>query len=199
MIRRLAAGLAALIVLSFATGALAFDAPQTYAKGSLLLSPEVSYGNQFNLENHHVFSDVQYVNGGVRLGWLPFEPMGPGPLFGAFEVGPQVLYQQYFEPKGAFYAGAGLALRYHFLSLGRFVPYVEAAGTAGGTNLKVFEIDSTFTFVVWGGLGASFFVTDRTAIYAGYSDRAHLQRAHQRAQPRFETNSGVFGVSYFFK
>jgi hypothetical protein len=53
-------------VLSFATGALAFDAPQTYAKGSLLLSPEVSYGNQFNLEGHHEFSSAQYVNGGVR-------------------------------------------------------------------------------------------------------------------------------------
>jgi len=159
----------------------------------------VSYGNQFNLEGHHEFSSAQYVNGGVRLGWLPFEPMGPGPLFGAFEVGPQVLYQQYFEPKGAFYAGAGLALRYHFLSLGRFVPYVEAAGTAGGTNLKVFEIDSTFTFVVWGGLGASFFVTDQTAIYGGYRYE-HVSNGNTSDPNRgLEINSGVFGVSYFFK
>ena len=95
-----------------------------------------------------------------------------------------MLYQQYFEPKGAFYAGAGLALRYHFLSLGRFVPYLEAAGTAGGTNLKVFEIDSTFTFVVWGGLGASFFVTDQTAIYAGYRYEHVSNGEHQRPQPR---------------
>jgi hypothetical protein len=186
-------------VLSFATGALAFDAPQTYAKGTLLLSPEVSYGNQFNLENHHMFSNAEYVNGGLRLGWLPFEPLGPGPLFGALEIGPQVLYQQYFEPKGAYYAGAGLALRYHFLSLGRLVPYVEAAGTAGGTNLKVFEIDSTFTFVVWGGLGASYFVTDQTAIYAGYRFE-HVSNGNTSDPNRgLEFNSGVFGVSYFFK
>jgi len=185
--------------VTVATPTLAFDTKQTYGKGTMLLSPEVGYGNQFNLENHHVFSDVQYVNGGVRLGWLPFEPMGPGPLFGAFEVGPQVQYQQYFEPKGAFYAGVGVALRYHFLSLGRFVPYVEAAGTAGGTNLNVFEIDSTFTFVVWGGLGASFFVTDQTALYAGYRYE-HISNGHTSDPNRgLEFNSGVFGVSYFFR
>ena len=186
-------------MLSFATAALAFDAAKTYAKGSLFLSGEAGYGNQFNLENHHVFSDVQYVNGGVRLGWLPFEPLGPGPLFGAFELGPQLQYQQYFEPKGAFYLGAGLALRYHFLSLGRFVPYIEAAGTAGGTNLKVFEIDSTFTFVVWGGVGASFFVTDQTGLYPGYRFE-HVSNGHTSDPNRgLEFNSGVFGVSYFFK
>ena len=144
----------------------------------------MSYGNQFNLEGHHEFSRAQYVNGGVRLGWLPFEPLGPGPLFGALEVGPQVLYQQYFEPKGAYYAGAGLALRYHFLSLGRFVPYLEAAGTAGGTNLKVFEIDSTFTFVVWGGLGRLVLRHRPDGHLRGVPVRARLQREHQRPQPR---------------
>lgn len=186
-------------MLSFATATFAFDPKQTFAKGSFVLSPEVGFGDQFNLEDHHVFTNVKYVSAGVRFGWLPFDPMGPGPLFGAFEVGPQVRYQQYYEPKGAFYAGAGLALRYHFLSLGRFVPYVEAAATAGGTNLNVFEIDSTFTFVVWGGLGASFFVTDRTAIYGGYRYE-HISNGHTSEPNRgLEINSGIFGVSYFFE
>jgi lipid A 3-O-deacylase len=186
-------------VLSCATAAFAFDARQTFAKGSFVLSPEVGYANQFNLENHHEFTDVQYVTGGVRLGWLPFEPLGPGPLFGSFEVGPEIVYHQYFEPKGAFYAGAGVALRYHFLSLGRFVPYIEAAGTLGGTNLKVFEIDSTFTFVVWGGLGASYFVGDRTAVYGGYRYE-HISNGGTEVRNRgIESNSGVFGVSFFFE
>ena len=123
----------------------------------------------------------------------------PGRCSAPSRSGPEVLYQQYLEPKGAYYAGAGLALRYHFLSLGRFVPYLEAAGTAGGTNLKVFEIDSTFTFVVWGGLGASFFVTDQTAIYAGYRYQ-HVSNGNTSDPNRgLEFNSGVFGVSYFLK
>src|SRR5207245_7598221 len=61
--------------------------------------------------------------------------------------------------------------RYHFLSLGRFVPYVELAGAAGGTTLRVREIDSAFTFLIFGGVGASYFLTDRIAPYVGYRDR----------------------------
>jgi hypothetical protein len=109
------------------------------------------------------------------------------------------VYQQYFEPKGAYYAGLGVTVRYHFLSLGRFVPYVEAAATAGGTNLKVFEIDSDFTFVVWGGLGAAYFVTDRTAVYGGYRYE-HVSNGGTDVRNRgIESNSGVFGVSFFFE
>jgi hypothetical protein len=48
VIRRLATGLAVLIVLAVASAALAFDAEQTFAKGSFLISPEAAYGHQFN-------------------------------------------------------------------------------------------------------------------------------------------------------
>ena len=30
------------------------------------------------------------------------------------------------------------------------------------------EIDSDFSFLVWGGAGVSVFLTDTTAVYAGY-------------------------------
>src|SRR5262249_13718358 len=43
-------------------------------------------------------------------------------------------------------AGLGLAARYHFLALGRFAPYVEVGAAAGGTNLRVVEIDSSVAF-----------------------------------------------------
>jgi hypothetical protein len=39
-------------------------------------------------------------------------------------------------------------MRYHFLCLGRFVPYAELAAFAGGTNLKITEIRSDFTFML---------------------------------------------------
>src|SRR6266403_50475 len=45
---------------------------------------------------------------------------------------------------------------------------IELFAAAGGTNLKVMEINSSFAFWLAGGLGASYFVTDNVALYAGY-------------------------------
>jgi len=199
MIRRLTLGLAALAVLIAAPAALAFDPQQTFRQGSFVVSPEAGYGRQFNLEDKRVFSDAEFVNVGVRFGWLPFSPVGPGPLHGALEVGLEPLYQRYLEPRDAFFAGLGLTGRYHFLSLGRFVPYAEAAAFAGGTDLKIREIRSDFTILVWVGAGASFFVTDRTALYGGYRYE-HLSNGNtERPNRGFEAHTGVAGVSFFFE
>jgi opacity protein-like surface antigen len=198
MSRRLAAVLAALAMLT-APAAHAYDPAQTFLKGSIVVSPEVGYGDQFNLEDMRVFSDVEFMNFGVRFGWLPFEPAGPGPLRGSLEVGLQPLYQRYLEPDDAFFAGLGVTGRYHFLSLGRFVPYLEAAAFAGGTDLRVREIDSDFTFLLWAGVGASVFVTDRTAIYAGYR-WLHVSNGNTSEPNRgFEAHTGVLGMSFFFE
>jgi opacity protein-like surface antigen len=142
---------------------------------------------------------VTFANTGVRFGWLPFEPAGPGPLRGSLELGVEPLYQQYLQPETAYFAGLGLTGRYHFLSLGRFVPYAEAAVFAGATNLKVVEIRSTFTFVLWAGAGLSYFVGDRTALYAGYRYE-HISNGGTSDPNRgLDNNSGVFGVSFFLE
>ena len=192
MIRRLAAGLAGL-VLAAAPAALAFDARQTFAKGSFVISPEVAYGNQFNLEGKHEFSDVQFVNArrALRLAALQ-RRAGPARCTArsswAWSPCTSSTSSRRTHSSPA-WASTG---RYHFLSLGRFVPYAEMAPSLpGGTDLKVFEIDSTFTFVVWAGVGASYFVTDRTALYAGYryehisnGDTRHPNRGLETQQRR---------------
>lgn len=199
MIRRLTLGLAALAVLIAAPAALAFDPQQTFRQGSFVVSPEAGYGQQFNLEDQHRFTEVEFVNAGVRVGWLPFSPLGPGPLHGSLEVGLELLYQRYIEPHQAFFAGLGLTGRYHFLSLGRFVPYAEAAVFAGGTDLKILEIASDFTFLLWAGAGLSYFVTDRTAVYGGYRYQ-HVSNGNIEVRNRgFESHTGVAGVSFFFE
>jgi lipid A 3-O-deacylase len=199
MIRRLTLGLAALAVLIAAPAALAFDPQQTFRQGAFVVSPEAGYGRQVNVEDKRVITDVEFVNAGVRVGWLPFSPLGPGPLHGSLEIGLEPLYQRYTEPHDAFFAGLGLTGRYHFLSLGRFVPYVEAAAFAGGTDLKIREIASDFTFLVWGGAGMAYFVTDRTALYGGYRYQ-HVSNGNTEVPNRgFESHTGVAGVSFFFE
>jgi lipid A 3-O-deacylase len=198
VIRRLVVGLIACIVLG-AAPASAFDAAQTFKQGSFVIAPEAGYGEQANLEDKRVFTGLELVNVGVRFGFLPFNPTGPGPLYGSLEVGLEPLYQRYLDPVDAFFAGLGATFRYHFLSLGRFVPYAEVAGFAGGTDLRTREIDSDFTFLLWAGVGASFFVTDRTAIYGGYRYQ-HVSNGNTDQPNRgFEAHTGVVGMSFFFQ
>jgi opacity protein-like surface antigen len=79
------------------------------------------------------------------------------------------------------------------------VPYIEVGAGAGGTDLRVIEIDSSFAFLLSAGVGASFFVTDQAAIYAGYR-MVHISNGHTSSRNRgFEADTGLLGFSYFFK
>src|SRR6266850_1521621 len=157
-------------LLLAAAPAWAFDAEQTFKKGTFVLS-----------------------------GLLPLDTMAKSSfLYGALEVGLEPLYQHYTTPKQAFWAGLAAVARYHFLGLGRVVPYVEVGGGAGGTDLNVHEIDSTFAFLVFGGLGASVFLSNKTALYAGYRYQ-HVSNGNTSQPNRgFESSVGVAGISFFF-
>ena len=197
----LSLGLAGLALLFLAAApARAYDPNETFMQGSIVVSPEAAYGAQFDLEHKFGYTGVDFAYFGLRLGYLPFKPVLPDtPLYGAYEIGLEPLYQQYISPKQNYFAGLGLTHRYHFLGLGRFVPYVEGAGFAGYTNLKIFEIRSSFTFMLYAGAGASYFVSDRAAIYAGYRYE-HVSNGNTDVPNRgFENNVGVLGVSFFFE
>lgn len=199
MRQRATTPLAVLLLLLTTSAALAYDPKQTFKQGSFVISPEVGYGQQFDLEGKSGFTGLEFVNAGVRFGWLPFNPVGPGPLYGSFEIGLEPIYQRYFDPVDAFFAGVGATFRYHFLSLGRLVPYAELAAAAGGTDLKVKEIRSDFAFMLWGGAGVSYFLTDRTALYGGYRYQHVSNGGIESPNRGFEAHTGVAGVSFFFE
>ena len=193
------AGAALLGGIALASPAGAFEPEETFRKGTYTLSAEGGYGAQFNLERTRTQSDLEFFNLGVRFSLLPFGPSFAGPLRGAFEVGLEPLYQYYSDPKPAFWAGLAAVFRYHFLELGRLVPYVELAGAAGGTDLRVLEIDSSFSFLVWGGVGASVFLTDRTAVYAGYRLEHNSNGNTSSPNRGWQSHTSVVGLSYYFR
>jgi hypothetical protein len=193
------AAIALLLLLLPAVPALAFDATQTFKQGTMVLSVEGGAGSQNNLEDHRVQSDLDLWYTGVRFSILPLQPAGPSVLRGSLEVGLEPIFQEYFGGRDAFWAGLSAQGRWHFLSLGRFVPYIELGAGAGGTDLRAIEIDSSFAFLLSAGLGASFFITDQAAIYAGYR-LIHVSNGHTSSLNRgFEADTGVVGFSYFFK
>jgi opacity protein-like surface antigen len=179
--------------------ASAFDSNLTFAKGTRIISAEGSYGEQFNLQGFDDWSKIKYWNFGVRASILPFNPLGPSVLHGAFEVGLEPLFQKYTEPRPAFWSGLVAVFRYHFLSLGPFVPYAEGGAGAGGTDLRVREIDSNFSFLLWAGLGASVFLTDSIAVYAGYRYEHNSNGNTDKPNRGWESHVGLVGVSYYFR
>jgi predicted porin len=181
------------------TATVAFESEQTFAKGTLVLSGEGGYGSQLDLEDNRDFSAIEFWDAGVRFGFLPFETIGKGsPLYGALEVGFGPLYQRYVAPERRFWAGLSAIARYHFLAVGRVVPYVELAGSAGGTDLRLPEIRSSFAFLIFGGAGASVFFTDKAAAYAGYRWQHVSNGNTSRPNRGFESNVAVLGLSLFF-
>jgi hypothetical protein len=78
------------------------------------------------------------------------------------------------------------------------VPYIEIAGSAGGTDLRLPEIRSDFAFLLFGGVGASLFLGDKVAAYTGYRFR-HVSNGGTSSPNRgFEAHGAVLGFSLFF-
>jgi len=191
--------IALMALLLAAAPAWAFDAEQTFKKGTFVLSGEGAYGGQVNIEGKRGETFLEFYDAGVRFSLLPFDTIAKGSfLYGALEVGLEPLYQHYTTPKQAFWLGLTAVGRYHFLGLGRVVPYLEVGGAAGGTDLEVREINSAFAFLLFGGLGASIFISNKTALYAGYRYQHVSNGNTSRPNRGFESNVGVAGISFFF-
>jgi opacity protein-like surface antigen len=187
------------VLLAAAAPARAFDPEETFKKNTFVLSGEGTYGWQFNLEHKTRVTYLEFYDVGVRFSVLPFEPLGRDHFwYGALELGLEPLYQHYTTPKQAFWAGLTAVGRYHFLSLGRFVPYLEGGAAAGGTDLETPEINSAFAFLLFAGTGTSVFVSDKTALYAGYRYQ-HVSNGNTSQPNRgFEAHVVVGGISFYF-
>jgi len=187
------------VLLAAAAPASAFDPEETFKKNTFVLSGEGTYGWQFNLEHKSRVTYLEFYDVGMRFSVLPFEPLGRDHFwYGALELGLEPLYQHYTTPKQAFWAGLTAVGRYHFLSLGRFVPYLEGGAAAGGTDLETPEINSAFAFLLFAGAGTSVFVSDKTALYAGYRYQ-HVSNGNTSQPNRgFEANVVVGGISFYF-
>jgi len=193
------AALAATAVLSLARPAPAYDPEATFARGTTIFGLQVGGGAANNVEGHRDVSDISFITETPRLSYLFFSPFGSGLLRSAFEPGLEGWFQQYLSPHSATAQGLKVTGRYHFIGLGRFVPYLVGTGGGGGTSLRVPEIDSTFTFVLEAGAGLSYFVTDALALNAGYRFQ-HISNGHTSDRNRgFNSDSGVVGVSFYFK
>ncbi len=189
--------LAAVLAASLAaTPASAMDVDKVFAKDTVVITGEVGGGWQDNFSPGRE-SGLEFFNVGLRFSLLPLPPLGAGPLRGALEAGLEPFYQGFVEPKTFHLGGVKAVFRYHFLSLGRLVPYVEIIGGAAGTDLEVPEASSAFAFVLEGGAGVSVFITDALAVTVGYRLQ-HISNGNTSERNRgIEAHTAVLGLSLF--
>jgi lipid A 3-O-deacylase len=204
MIRLPASGrwLGGIALVLFTTGipvsAGAYDADATFAKGTVIAGVQIGGGRDVQLQSFEP-TDVSFISLLPRLSILPSEPFGSSWCKSALEVGLEGWLQYYTEPAGATAFGLKAAVRYHLIGLGRLVPYVELLAGVGASSLNVREIDSDFTFVLEGGTGLAYMVTDRLAVNLGYR-LYHVSNAGiQKPNVGVNAHEGVVGVSMFWK
>jgi lipid A 3-O-deacylase len=193
------AATAVLTALALVGPAPAFDTDATFARGTTVLGLQVGGGAANNVEGHRTVSDISFLTVAPRVSHLFFSPFGSGLLRSAVEPGIEGWFQYYLSPHEATAQGIKVATRYYLIGFGRLVPYFEGTAGAGGTSLRVREIKSTFTFVLEAGAGLSYFVTDTVALNAGYRFQHISNGRTSRLNRGFNSDSGIGGVSFFFK
>jgi len=190
---------AALAALALVRPVPANDPEVVFARGTTVFGLQVGGGAANNVEGHRTVSDIAFLTATPRVSHLFFSPFESGLLRSAAEPGIEGWFQYYLSPKAATAQGVKLAMRYHLIGLGRLVPSLEGTAGAGGTSLRVREIDSTLTFVPEAGAGVSYFITNVVALNAGYRFQ-HISNGHIANPNRgFNSDTGIGGVSFYFK
>jgi opacity protein-like surface antigen len=95
--------------------------------------------------------------------------------------------------------GTTLLLKYDFSFLGKVMPYIEGGSGVLWTNIGDPDLTGTFQFNPRVGGGIEYFLTDHTALKAGY-DWIHFSNANTRPPNNGLNSQGVWiGFTWYFK
>jgi len=173
-------------------------------------TPRITVGTQevgltigYMLPSHFKKSHTTDQQGEVFMpSWMMTvtDPIGNGWYRGQVSYGAEAVYIQYHQPIVTWGAGFTPKIKYSFVALGRIRPYLEFAGGPLYTHLaeKIPEESSGFNFILSGGFGVSYFLTDQAALNVGYRYQ-HISNAGT-SYPNAGINAHVpfVGFSYFF-
>jgi lipid A 3-O-deacylase len=98
------------------------------------------------------------------------DPNGSEWWSGSIALGAEAALLGITQPTGAYGVGVTPKLIYTFTSFGSLKPYIEGGGGPLWTNFdgRIPEQGSDFNFLVWGGAGASYDLSARWALNAGF-------------------------------
>ena len=173
------------------------DAGAVFAKGTKIVT--VNIGGGVNMDLPFDATDVSFLNGSARFGYLPLDPLGPGAFRGSVEIGLEPFVQFYLEPSHVSQEGLKAVGRYHFISIAPIVPYLEFAAGVMHSNLRIDEIRSRYAFSLEAGAGLSYLLTPTLAITAGYRFQHFSNADGESPNTGINSNTGILGVTFFFR
>jgi opacity protein-like surface antigen len=128
------------------------------------------------------------------------DPIGDSWYRGQVSLGAEMVYLEFREPLLTHGVGFTPRIKYTFVALGRLRPYAEFAGGPFWTDLggRIREEANQFNFVLTGGVGVSWFITQQLAFNAGY--RFHHISNAGTAFPNLGLNASLpfGGFSFYF-
>ncbi len=180
-----------------------FDPDDVFSPWTKVISAEGAFAH-FGSRLSNGDAIVQAWNLSGRFSLLPFGTLRPRYLGGILEGAPEIGLEPTFErfnTQHQNFAGFGLQLRYYILHFrwGPYVPWIDASIAPGGTDLNLGRMhDETrlkgpFMNLIQAGIGESYFVTERAAIYLGLQAQ-HISNAGLNGSNRNYALNTVEGV-----
>lgn len=157
--------------------------------GGYSLSHNELVGNVGTLEGYHLIPHV---------GYFLTDEAGAGWLRGSLELvtEPTLLV---IEGRGTTtLAGVAVLGRWMFAGTARVRPYLEAGGGVLGGSLRLRRTSCDVAFALQVGTGALLFLSERTAITAGYRFQHLSNGSVCGGNPGLDSSAFVLGVSRFF-
>ena len=136
--------------------------------------------------------------GNVNAGWIFTDVVCPDKWWsGNWELRGELFGGQQLEPS-RYLVGGTLALRYHFVTHTPLVPFIQGGAGLSATDIREPDLSTDFEFNLMTGVGAHYFLTDRTAITLEYR-LFHLSNAGIDT-PNTGVNSHAIlaGVTWWF-
>jgi lipid A 3-O-deacylase len=181
-----------------ARSAMCTEGPTNMGAGTTELGIAGGYSVSFNDDRSPDLRTVYGTHGLLRIGQLVTDEHGLGIFRGNLELTLEPTYIHLHSQPSADVYGAALLGRWLLVGTGVVRPYLEVGGGVIGGRVGPRTGDCDPNFLLEGGPGLVFFVTEHTAIDMGA--RFHHISNGNRCVPNFGVNSvmGVVGVSYFF-
>jgi lipid A 3-O-deacylase len=134
-----------------------------------------------------------------RIGMVLTRDMGKDLFLGNFELQFEPTYAHYWHPFQADLAGGTVVFKYNFLAFGRWMPFWDFGLGALWTDLapRIPEQSTQFNFLIEGGPGVQYFVTERIALTMGVRLQ-HISNAFLGERNRgLNSTLGYVGISFF--
>jgi len=190
-----------LVGAAVALGALGLTAAASRAEPFQAGAKELALVAGYSLSHNELVGNVDTLNAYhvlPHVGYFLTDESGRGWLRGNLELVTEPTLLVIEGQETTTLAGVTVLSRWVFAGTGRVRPYFEAGGGVLAGSLRLRETRCHVTFALQGGIGALVFVSERTAITAGYRFH-HLSNGNTcDGNPGLDSSMFVLGVSRFF-